>query len=191
MKIIFIIRILFIWITWIIPFVNNFPLHAQEIKGTGENEIFINIVDESHKYQYTSVMMNAGLDEAEGRFEMRIPSNSIRVLNGGDLEYFYSALNLDTVDTPILYIYIDLPEDQFNLGDFKGQENHFDGIVNFGMVEIRGEVLFNGLYDNDFLLFDFKSSIVEPMALKAILADSAIQEIEIIAKGAKIVDLID
>jgi len=167
-------------------------IYAQQV-GTGDNHCTIRIATGTKSYEFTSDSMQARLNESLERFEFKIPAGSVTSLRDPDDVFFFRRL---MNGNDFITVNAALPDDQdgeLDLSRFKGTRTvNLAAEIGIGNRRFDEVVAFNGMLiglDKNTMAFALNASLDERALVPLNTGSEKIIEIQIAAKGDKIIRL--
>lgn len=160
----------------------------NDVVFTATGILYISMIENDEVYRFSSTELFTAVNPKLKKLEMKVPFISIASTDSSSTsaESFFSAFQIDTLYEGFLKIYVDFPNDEIRLTDFANKEDAFVGKVDFGKFEVKGEVTVNGIYNVEYLLFDFDCLLNGPFQPVIKINDREVTEVHIFAKGLKV-----
>jgi hypothetical protein len=178
--------LLLIFCTWV-----SLTASAQQA-FLGSNSVTIRIDTNMKVYRFTANDMSARLNEARDSFEFLIPISSFKSLQDStDINFLESF----SAGNDVIMITVSLPDDkdaQLDLSHFKGNRSvDLAAELKIGALTLEDDIDFNGLLmaSNQRMAFDFQLFVNTRKMIMKKINDEQIIEIELGARGDKIIDL--
>ncbi|HEY9004893.1 hypothetical protein [Ohtaekwangia sp.] len=153
---------------------------------TGANECRIRILTNKKDYEFVSWRLEARLNDALERFEFTIPAGSIRSLrDSADMVFIQSMI----AGSNAIQLNAALPG-QIDFAFLKTKQvTDLPGELKIGSYRFEDEVTFGGAMPVDKLYFNIQLYLREASKYLATVNGEQVMEIEVAAKGDKMVGL--
>lgn len=165
---------------------SSFSFAQNDVLYADNGTLTITIVENENSYQFSSTQLFAAVNPKLKKLEMRIPQTAILSLDSTELSLFYTVFQIDTLSDDDLAIYIDFPNDEIVLTDFTNKENGYVGMVDFGEFEVKAQTTVSGIYNVEYLLFDFDFLLNAPFEPVITVHGKEVTEVHIYAQGVKV-----
>lgn len=165
---------------------SSLTMAQSDVVFTATGTLYINVHEQGNIDAFTSDKLFAAVNPKLKKLEMKIPINSIYASDSLELPMFFSAFDIDSLSENFLRIFIDFPTNQIALTDFVNKQHSFTGSVNFGEFEWKGAATVNGIYNVEYLLFDFDIILNGPFERLISMNNKEVTEVHLFAKGVKV-----